>query len=452
MKNLAIRIGCCAAGFLLIRSRMQSCCGGELLLHLPGLGVIHVPTSRKSVQRFSIAGPLVTVVYLVMWLLLVLFLRACSSARSRRHRCSLATAITVIAAPALFRSAFGEWVTLHYQLSSRFASAEAAASFASALRDYRGHEIFDKAPTVGQMDEELAARAARWVDEHRQLWTVHPASKGAPHFHLGYRYETGWHGGSMHSANSAHSQKVYHDMWRGLGDVYDGIKDALEAITSKRAQLHRELNPPGILINMPFAEFRDGEKSPEVHEDCNLARVDTHSMRELLHILGPPPPPPPPPVEANADDADDGAASSDPFGDDHHDEFQCDWHAQSTLTVALKTPPTGQTGLQLWRYGNVSDACPADGFADASCITRELVPYRPGSLVLFPSMRSHATGHGYQPMFSVDERMIVVAFVIPCGHGSDEVLHILPTVLSRASKAFEFELDFLDKLSDGPSK
>jgi len=370
---------------------MDSCCGGEWLFSWPGIGVLHVP-SRRAAQVYSIALPMMVALTTMIWGML----RWCA------RRSWLAPVLTLPFVSFAIRGDIGFAIVSGLSPAARFRTADSSQHFANTLRlDHQRHsETQGFQPMLGQVDATLARRAGEWVRAQRQLWAVHLGSRGTPHFHMGFRYGAGWYRDGMEVPEMYGEPACYAIMWRALGPVYEALRESVQATTGMKTHLHLDLNPPPVLINLPFGAFRGGEHSPEVHQDTMLGRDPVHFARAVDELL--------PHGFAGCPEA---------------------LEEQFTLTLTLKTPAVGATGLELWRYSSNETACPMgeESPARTSCIEHSFIPYHEGQFVLFRSRQFHATGHGYQPVYGFDERIVVVSFVVPCGEGDARELHILPT-------------------------
>ena len=369
----------------------RTCCGGERLLVLPGIGVVHVPSSLAAARQFSLAIPITLALYLATYAVAACFLS---------QRPLLALAICLCAVPLALRGLPNKFIAAGLLPSPVFANQSSALRFATELRLQRDRDGLGATlakPLSGRIDAAVARHAASWVHEQRESWSLHLYGMGAPHMQLGFRYSSGWQGGRVVDAEMAVAPETDREAWSELGEMFEALRRHVEAATGMPTRLHKQLNPPAFLINEPFAMFRGGVQSPEVHHDALIARWPI-----LDGVLQP-------------------EASS------------CKPREQLTLTLTLQTGQRDKnaTGIELWRYSEDKKACPPLGHADTSCIVHEFHPYEEGGFVLFPSLQRHATGHGYQPLLGTVARIIMVAFALPCGHGENRVLHLLPTVPAR---------------------
>ena len=119
------------------------------------------------------------------------------------------------------------------------------------------------------------------------------------------------------------------------------------------------------------------------------------------------------------------------------EDCRCD--EQRTLVLSLQSPAHSPTGLDLWRYRDDAHACgvEANATADPRCIEHEFVPYADGQWLTFDSFEHHATGYGYQALWGFERRIIIVALVVECGHGTNRVQVIMPTTPSASSPMFD---------------
>eukprot|EP01047_Picozoa_sp_COSAG01_P048733 COSAG01_NODE_4770_length_4754_cov_5.256713_8_plen_217_part_00 len=191
------------------------------------------------------------------------------------------------------------------------------------------------------------------------------------------------------------------------GVRYKALEQGVAKATGRPARLHPELSPPGFLIWLPHVGWR---VAPEIHTDADLSAL----LGELVL-----------PEDMHADLQSD----------------QCDWKKQSTLTLTLSKPdPRYRSGIDMWSFDGACDAGGAEDDDGVACIAYNYTEYHEAGLVIFPSNRNHAAGHGQYPMFGTlsSARIIVVAFVVPCRKSSESrddgadrddgvIFHILPT-------------------------
>ena len=362
-------------------------CGGELFVAVPGVGMMHVP-GLQALRVFSMALPVTLAMYSMAWTIAVLL--------HWRGWKWAAVVVALIGVPFLVRGPFGYYLVQHLSAQpTLFGDPVREQGFAASLRDGRHRHrqltvLGDDKYMRGRLDVETVRRRSwRWIDSRRDEWSLHPASTGAPHFSFGFRYNQGWRGGVFEKDGTSPAEARL--MWSELGFLYESLRAELERTVGHSVLLHHEINPPASLVNLPFATNKDGRYTAEVHQDKVTYDFWTGEEGKV-----------------------------------------CRPNDQMTLTLTIKAPVYGPTGVQFWRYRNDAgpEGCGNEGRADFSCVEHRFVPYEEGGFVVFPSLASHATGHAsYQPIFGFDERVILVAFLVPCGDAqSGEVWHLLPTI------------------------
>lgn len=357
----------------------STCCGGEWLLAVPGIGVLHVG-SMMAARTFSLAFPITVALYFMAYILVRCLLRP-------RH----ALVFSIVAVPCALRGPLGDWVMGQFAPNPAFQDEGRTLEFVEHLRQSRSSARARRyrLPLVGQLDTSLARHAAQVIHAHRDDWTIHLGCFGTPHFQLGFRYDAGWQSNRYVKSSSVDITSDI-EIWSELGDLFEALRRSIEDATGSPTRLHKEVNPPAFLLNLPFVLYRPS-MHPEVHRDP----------------LGP-----------------RGVLDS--------NFSMCNQAEQMTLTLTLETQRgDGTTGIDLWKYSDDEESCPSRGSADPSCMVHEFYPYREGGFVLFPSSHVHATSHGRPPWWGTATRAIMVAFVVPCGDGEERELHVVPTAPRR---------------------
>jgi len=254
----------------------------------------------------------------------------------------------------------------------------------------------DSSPTVvTSIDRDLARTAAQTVLQAQGNWTIHVDTLGLAHFQLGFRYTHGWHAGRLVASHHHHARAQAAHLWLEFSPLLEALRESLASATGRRVVLHRVHRPPGILVWLPHAAWRT---ATVVHQD--------QYYRDLSDELP--------------------AAMSD---------AHCEWREQRTVALTLRVPAGCATGLDTWAFAHEREACDRQGdHVLDDCITSQRTEYSEGSVVMYPSKRFHASGHGAQAWRPLDTaaaaRIVLVAFAVPCHEqeGGGKTLHILPMV------------------------
>ena len=101
----------------------RTCCGGERLLVLPGIGVVHVPSSLAAARQFSLALPITLALYLATYAVAACFLS---------QRPLLALAICLCAVPLALRGLPNKFIAAGLLPSPVFANQSSALRFATS--------------------------------------------------------------------------------------------------------------------------------------------------------------------------------------------------------------------------------------------------------------------------------------------------------------------------------
>ncbi len=368
---------------------VYTCCQGELFLHLPGLGLTHVPTDYRELwQGLSIMLPAYVAGWAVLsWLCWMMLHRIFPSSLIKdpplketsfyiqsslplwsmllAYGClshvllpgEVGRQICRIALPPSqnryyrykeAKKRLKEWENnpLSSPLGNVTASKGPEGSLDVFFSPERANEIYERV---------LALKETHWVYSA-------PLGRGSGLFLLGRKYDGAKQAGQYLSFEQ--QTDLGQEMWQYFGDVMEELRQGTERLVKKEARLYRESWPPTFILHAGSAL--------SVHQDIMNVHVDAILMKE--------------------------------FQDKHHQDanLTCQWDHQLTLLVAVHLPSHGAH----FQYYDSNGK-------------RYRVPHVLGKGLVCECQRPHNLGPFHPLDADSDElRVVLHAFLVPC-HGDD---------------------------------
>eukprot|EP00929_Paragymnodinium_shiwhaense_P078809 TRINITY_DN40885_c0_g1_i2.p1 TRINITY_DN40885_c0_g1~~TRINITY_DN40885_c0_g1_i2.p1 ORF type:complete len:411 (-),score=75.29 TRINITY_DN40885_c0_g1_i2:77-1309(-) len=394
------------------------CCGGEAFLHLPGLGLVHIPQSADALKVshafFMLIGFIVAIAALLAYLLSkaygALFRRP--SSRLLTLACSLPLATLLV--PQLLQGSAGDallntygaggdsrWVRERQQQHQSLLEGWLELPTSAPFQFFKPRGSETPAAGVAQIalqpqgnltiwSEARAAQIAERTVAVQQRWTASVGlSRGLGTFLLGFKY-----GGSLYNGEfvTYFNEETIEKLWSEFGDVFEDLRSWCQQAFGLKAHLYREnfWHPPTFITHMPSALFLHGS-SMQPHQDAVLQEADRVEILSFLRLK---------PGWARC---------------------TCEWEAELSLLACLSLP-SGGGGLRYWT---------ANSSGIDIVLAENRVNHSVGKAILLEAMRPH-TLSPFAPSNpdGLHPRTVVHAFLIPCtpSPGADPEILVLGPV------------------------
>ena len=364
---------------------MFNCCGGEIFLSLPIVGLIHLPQNLAAL-KFSFALPALLTFFLALGVANWAVLRLLTNARGWWLG-ALVVALTSAGVPAvLYNESFGG------SLIAAFGAQPTHPELVAWLRRLPAHPSMLHRENVPVLNASEARAVADKVLSLRELWVIAGGARGLGSFSLGIKYKGIYRGGAF--LNFWEPEAESELLWETFGQFYERLRASLAGVVDVDVELRKELWPPAFFVWLPGFAFAH---RPDIHRDSLL---DDVLARELEGLVG--------------------------------KGTMCSWSEQHTIVVAINVP-SGGAGLSMWLLdGDKNEGRGGSGDHPDGQLTRTLdFSYVEGAFIMFQSPRYHAIAPRPQSALSLDPRIMATAYIIPCTDGNGrETLQIVNTMPS----------------------